>query len=590
MVLMSLARRTRTWIASLTLSVFLSAFSATIEPPSASAAAPSPADRWARHYHDRVAQFEEANARPNLVMVGSSHIEGFDARWLPGWQVTNRGIAADRIGLTERGILHRLESSVFNCAPDVIVLQNGANDLGELWRHGTPAMDEIETCYREVVSRIRTRLPNVPLVIVGMLPTRDRYAGLVPLLQQLDERLQRIAGDAACTFLRVYPDLADQEGLLRAAYSRDGLHLNSAGYRVWAKRLAEALDGLRLPQHASAAPPRSDLAGQWAWHDAQQLVIEGKGWNDTQCTYQRLPDRAEGQVPAMVWTLARRPAGIAIRFSTDSARIAAAWDGGGAMNHMAATGNSGLDLYARRQEGWRFCGVGRPQPHPTTVELARDLPAGLTEYLLYLPLYSPLDELRIGIAPDAVITRPPPRPVSQRKPIVFYGTSITQGGCAARAGMCHPAMLGRWLDREVINLGFSGSGKMEPALAHLLAELDPAVYVLECLPNMTTPMVRERVVPFVRILRAARPATPVLLVESPFNLPANPDNAALREAFTALTAEGVKHLHYLPGDGQLAGRENGTVDGVHPTDLGFFEMAVAYEPVLKVILASTPER
>jgi hypothetical protein len=151
--------------------------------------------------------------------------------------------------------------------------------------------------------------------------------------------------------------------------------------------------------------------------------------------------------------------------------------------------------------------------------------------------------------------------------------------------MCHAAILGRWLDREVINLGFSGAGKMEPALAELLGELEPAVYVLECLPNMRAPMVRERVQPFVRMLRAARPQTPILLVENPHNAATNPSNQALREAFDELTGLGVTQLHYLPGGPQLGGEENGTVDGVHPTDLGFYRMAVAYRPVLEGILS-----
>ncbi|MCP4247977.1 MAG: hypothetical protein GY778_13095, partial [bacterium] len=281
-------------------------------------------------------------------------------------------------------------------------------------------------------------------------------------------------------------------------------------------------------------------------------------------------------------------AGIAVRFVSDSKQIGALWNGGGAMNHMAATGNSGLDLYARRDGRWVFCGVGRPNPKKTMAILAGDLAETPTEYLLYLPLYNKVTELRIGVTSQATMALPTDRPAGRSKPIVFYGTSITQGGCAARAGMGHTAILGRWLDREVINLGFSGSGKMEPELAELLGELDAAVFVLECLPNMTTEMVCDRVQPFVRLLRRARPDTPILLVESPFAIGSNPGNQTLRHAFEDLTEQGVRHLHYLPGDAQLAGAENGTVDGVHPTDLGFFRMAVTYRPVLEAILETDP--
>lgn len=552
----------------------------------------APTDKWAKHYQDRVARFAEENApKRNVVLVGSSHVEGFDAALLsPRWRVINRGISSDRIGIGERGVLRRLDSSVFNCDPSVVVLENGVNDLGELRRHRTPSMDEIETCYREVVRRIRARLPRVPLLIVDLFPTRERYADLAPLIVEFNGRLRQIACDFNCMLVEAYPCLADSQGLLREEYSRDGLHLTDAGYRVWAKLLEDALSsstalaGTVLDKSEASREPDSSLL----WYDARRLAIEGKGWTDTEKFYERLPARAKPQVTDMVWTLSKKSAGLAVRFATDSKTIAAIWDGGGTMNHMAATGNSGLDLYARREGRWVFCGVGRPQTQRTTATLVKGLPGEMAEYLLYLPLYADVTELRIGIEPDARILRPPSRSAPRAEPIVFYGTSITQGGCASRAGMCHPAILGRRFDREVINLGFSGSGKMEPEMAQLLSEIDAAAFVLECLPNMTTDMVRERVRPFVHILREARPATPILLVENPLGVPDNPGNHALREAFVDLLNEGVDRLYYLPGESQLAGAENGTVDGVHPTDLGFHRMAAAYEPILAAILTSQP--
>jgi lysophospholipase L1-like esterase len=333
--------------------------------------------------------------------------------------------------------------------------------------------------------------------------------------------------------------------------------------------------------HGPVREPGSDLL----WYDARYLTVEGKGWTDTGNFWERLPARAKGKVPKRVWALSKNTAGICVRFVTDSKEIHAIWDGGGAMNHMAATGNSGLDLYARKNGQWEFKGVGRPKQTRSNSLLAKNLSGKPTEYLLYLPLYNHVTELKIGIQPDSMIKKAPDRPREKAKPIVFYGTSITQGGCASRCGMCHAALLGRWLDREVINLGFSGSGKMEPELAKLLCELEPEMFILECLPNMTTAMVQERVEPFVRILRRSHPDTPILLVENPIGVPHNAGNAALRKIYEKLQNQNVKNLYYLPGDSQLAGEENGTVDGVHPTDLGFFRMAVAYRPVLEKIIA-----
>ena len=322
------------------------------------------------------------------------------------------------------------------------------------------------------------------------------------------------------------------------------------------------------------------------YYDATNFSIEGKGWKDTGGAYQRLPKKAKGKVPPAVWDLSLNTAGICVRFVTNSKTIAAVWDGGDAMNHMAATGNSGLDLYRKDGKDWIFCGVGRPKPTLTTATLTRDPLSGETqEFLLYLPLYHKVDELKIGVEKNAFIAPAPERPVATRLPIVFYGTSITQGGCASRAGMCHPAILGRWLDRAVINLGFSGAGKMEPALAELVSELDACLYVLETLPNMTNDLVKERVEPFVLTLRKAHPKTPILLVAHP-NFPDNSErNTLLKEIFDKLRKDGIDNLYYLPSEKQLGSRENGTVDGVHPTDLGFFQMATVYEPVLRGILS-----
>ncbi|HRX86144.1 MAG TPA: SGNH/GDSL hydrolase family protein [Phycisphaerae bacterium] len=328
-------------------------------------------------------------------------------------------------------------------------------------------------------------------------------------------------------------------------------------------------------------PPTTDPSLDWV--DARTLTIEGKGWEDTPTAYDRLPVEAEETVTPAVWSLSHDSAGIAIRFVTDSPRLAAQWNGGGGMNHMAATGNSGLDLYQKTADGWVFRGVGKPDTQHTTRVLSTSGPREPTEYLLYLPLYNPVTDLRIGIDRGSKIEPALARPAA-RKPLVFYGTSITQGGCASRTGMCHTAILGRWFDREVINLGFSGAGKMEMAMAELLGELDPAAYVLECLPNMTTDMVRDRVKSFVRYLRATHLDTPIVLVENPHNPDNNPGNVALRDAYALLRAEGTANLYLLPGARQLAGPENGTVDGVHPTDLGFLRMAEAYVPTLEEVL------
>ena len=272
------------------------------------------------------------------------------------------------------------------------------------------------------------------------------------------------------------------------------------------------------------------------------------------------------------------------------------------MPHMPATGVSGLDLYVKADDGrWRWLGVGQPQDKKTnTSTLVSGLPAGRREFLLYLPLYNGVSSVELGVPEGRTIEKTAARAEGRRKPIVFYGTSITQGGCASRPGMVHTAILGRRLDRPVINLGFSGSGRMEPVMATLLAELDPAVYVLDCLPNMSAAEVAERVEPFVRTLRKAHPQTPIVMAEDrlytngtvlPGPRKHNADNhAALKVAYDHLLADGIKGLYYLPGAVQLGDDGEDTVDGSHPTDLGFMRMADAFAPVLAEALKQASEK
>lgn len=322
---------------------------------------------------------------------------------------------------------------------------------------------------------------------------------------------------------------------------------------------------------AAQAPP----AGQddIVWHDSATIGIEGKGWTDTPAPYARLPQKAEGLVPKPVWDLGRHTAGLCIRFTTDAPSIQVRWTLGSpstAMEHMPATGVSGVDLYVNDSDrSWRFVANGRPAGMSNVATF--DVAPG-KQHLLYLPLYNIVPSIQIGIPKNRTIAAA--KPIAA-KPIVFYGTSITQGGCASRPGMAYTAIVGRKLNVPVINLGFTGNGRMELALADLLAELDPSVYVLDCLWNMTPEQVNERVAPFVKRLRQSRPNTPILLAEdcSVGNITPTPKGVLLRSIYDKLKADGVTNLHFLSNSGMLGVDGEATVDGCHPTDLGMSRMA-----------------
>ncbi len=332
------------------------------------------------------------------------------------------------------------------------------------------------------------------------------------------------------------------------------------------------------------------------WHDVTTWGLEGRILPDQSRLkwFDRLPASAEGKVTTPVWNLSRDSAGMMVRFKTDATAISVHYQltkNRLGQPHMPATGVSGIDLYARDAEGkWKWVQVTKPDAQEVKAEIIKDLAPGLREYAAYLPLYNGVEFLKIGVAKGSQFEGLAPRP----NPIVFYGTSITHGACASRPGMVHTAILGRRLDTPVVNLGFSGNGRMDAAVGEYLVQIDAAAYVVDCLPNMNAEAVTEKCVPLVKQLRAAKPTTPIILVEdrrftNDWILPAKRDfhtknHAALRAAYDSLVAEGVKNLHYIPGDHLYGDDTEGATDASHASDLGFMRQADVFEPVLRQAL------
>ena len=334
-----------------------------------------------------------------------------------------------------------------------------------------------------------------------------------------------------------------------------------------------------------------DGGHQLVWYDIRQLMVEGQGWKETLAPFDRLPGHAQSIVRPEVWKLSRQSSGICVRFVTDAQSLHAEWSLGLERLsewNMTAAAISGLDLYVRHEGQWRWLVAGKPEKQFNRHQLFHEIPAGEREFLLYLPLYNVVQSARLGIPRSARI-KPAERRADTTKPIVIYGTSITQGGCASRPGMVYSAILGRRLDREVINLGFRANGTMDHELAQLCAELDPAIYILDCLPNLTAPEILERTEPFVATLRARHPQTPIVLCEDRtypdgfLNRPRAERNqtsrAALKVVYQRLQQRGTANLYYLEGAELLDHDGEATVDASHPTDAGFIRMADKFEPL-----------
>jgi lysophospholipase L1-like esterase len=324
---------------------------------------------------------------------------------------------------------------------------------------------------------------------------------------------------------------------------------------------------------------------QTVYYNANEFPLYGKCEVGLGDRYNRFPDSLKHVSRNSLWNLSTHSAGMAVRFRSNSTSISARWNlkYNTRMNHMADTGIKGLDLYCYNDGEWTFVNVARPTGKNNKTTIIKNMSADWREYMLYLPLYDGLDSLYIGVDSLADISLPILELPRRNKPIVFYGTSILQGGCASRPGMAHTNILERMLNVETINLGFSGNAFLDLEVADLMASVDASVYVIDCVPNSTAKQIKERLYDFYKRIRNAHLCTPVIFVEDPqftyskFDLlmaeEIRTKNQALREVFYELKAKGETHIVYIELSDFLSKHNEATVDGIHFTDLGFNEFA-----------------
>ena len=331
--------------------------------------------------------------------------------------------------------------------------------------------------------------------------------------------------------------------------------------------------------------------------DASVFPLYGKASDATGSRYERLPSEFQGVSRDPVWYLGRHSAGLFIRFRTNSTSIYARWEStfNNTMTHMTDTGTKGLDLYALVDGGWRHVCSAQPQGKISERKIIANMDPVEREYMLYLSLYDGVTSLEIGVDEGAFLEQPAVDRPSRKKPIVMYGTSILQGGCANRPGMAHTNIIGRRLDREVINLGFSGNALLDLEIAHLMAGIqDPGLFVLDYAPNAWDYLLDEKGEEFFRIIRDAHPDVPVIFIEDvifPHSIfdknilaEVTKKNNAQKRLFDRLKKAGEKRIYYIGAEGMIGDDGEATVDGTHFTDLGAMRYVDHVMPTIKKAL------
>ena len=348
-----------------------------------------------------------------------------------------------------------------------------------------------------------------------------------------------------------------------------------------------------------------------AWHLPYEAPMRllGFNWFDKYHTYHRLPDELPDEVTQFpegvmkkvpkdtcgAFTLSPHTAGGQIRFRTNSGsfHLKGKHNALSRMDHMPDTGRDGFDLYLKCAGVWKFFGVTRMQHTELdfSAELISNVPRCMRDVVINFPLYSGVNALAVGLDEDAVIEAP--TPFADEAPIVWYGTSIQQGGCASRPGMCSSNLVSRWLDRYVINLGFSGSGRGEPELAEMLADVkNPGMYIIDYTWNVKEKELAATLPNLLDIIRKKHPETPILLMGPTPGRCFYPElnGGGLREKNEIMRAEACKrikagdaHFAYFDALNNSMGEDfcEATVDGVHLTDMGFYRLSQALCNFLK---------
>lgn len=322
------------------------------------------------------------------------------------------------------------------------------------------------------------------------------------------------------------------------------------------------------------------------------LSFDVQGQFHKEKNFHRLPGKYEAIVSKEVWNYSLQPAGISILFNTDSPVISAKWvfDKNSDITAITKGGASGLDLYCYDNGHWQFVNSVVSRGYDNESLLISGMDTTSKEFLIYLPLTCRIESFKIGINKNFTIYNPDHHKNGiQKKRIVFYGTSVTQGGRASRPGMAYPSIISRKLNVEAINLGFSDNGRFEPTIGHVMSEIDAELYVIDCTPNSSPELIKKNSLNLIRILRKSKPSTPILLIESIIreysNFTKNGDNIfyglnyiqaqnrELKQSYENAINEGITEIYYLESAGLTGTDHDATVDGIHLSDLGHYRIA-----------------
>ncbi len=316
-------------------------------------------------------------------------------------------------------------------------------------------------------------------------------------------------------------------------------------------------------------------------YDTRALVAQGlvEPSLSRKYPFQRLPQQYKKLVRKEVWDLSENSAGVCISFFSDTTELVVNWSVKHdlKMNHMTDAGIKGVDMYQKKNDSWHYVSTGLPKGKDNGETLIKGVSKKLREYRLYLPLYDTITDIQLGLDDNSKFENIK----NENRPIVFYGTSITQGGCASRPGLMYTNIISRELGHDCINLGFSGNGHLENSVGTIMSNINAYIYVIECMANVDQEMVNKKIIPLIKTIRENGQVkkAPIVFIEqtiidmdyidNKFINSVIEKNNELNKQVNKAINNGEKDLFVIKQAGFIDEDSEATVDGIHFNDLGF---------------------
>ncbi|WP_143715713.1 SGNH/GDSL hydrolase family protein [Pedobacter heparinus] len=326
--------------------------------------------------------------------------------------------------------------------------------------------------------------------------------------------------------------------------------------------------------------------------NASSLYMSGKLFN-TANPYQRIDTAKYPTLPAPVKRLLTHSAGLAICFSSNSTSISAKWCINKPLSYsnMTTINSQGLNLYVQNKGKWQFAGVAKPDNKKCAqAVIVENMAKGEKKFMLYLPTYNELSSLEIGVAPGSSIKS---TANVFKKRIAVYGSSVTQGASASRSGLAYPAMLSRHFGYDFINIGMSGSAKMEPAVVAMVNDVEADAYLLDCIPNASVQQIKDRTLNMVVAIQKAHPGKPIILLNSisreqgfvdvKMGAKVLAQNKAVDSIANILLTRHTRDFYFIDVKDFFGDDHEASTDYAHPNDLGNYRFVQKLQPIIAAI-------